>query len=161
MVLLQSLSDSAWEIRIKATDLSNRVLETASRGVWPAKSAREIPLPHLKIYILKGIRQHDGKIKARQELRSVIEFFRLNSKDASYPFNYRFDLIFCRNVLIYFDPKTRRQVVARLLSYLRPDGYLFLGHAEGIPQACAPVKMIIPTVYQLVEGWDGTDAISR
>lgn len=162
MVLQQAFPDgSGWDITIKATDLSNRVLEIASRGEWPAESADEIPRFYLQRFMLRGVRQHAGKIRARSEIRSMIEFFRLNLKAASYPFTQKFDLIFCRNVLIYFDPQTRLEVLGRLLNHLRPGGYLFLGHAESIPPASMPTRMVIPTVYQFGEHSDGSDAVSR
>lgn len=162
MLLHHSLSFSpGWDINIKATDLSNRVLETASQGVWPAESASEIPRVYSQKFLLRGVRKHAGHIKARPEIRSMIDFSRLNLKDAAYPFTYKFDLIFCRNVLIYFDPRTRQEVLGRLLGYLRPGGYLFVGHAESIPPALAPIKMVIPTVYQLEGRWDGSHAVSQ
>ncbi len=90
-------------------------------------------------------------MKAGDELRSVIEFRRLNLNDEDYPLGGRFDLIFCRNVLIYFSAESRMRVMRRLLSRLQPTGYLFVGHAEtlgGMPE----VRGVIPTVYRLRQG---------
>jgi len=140
-----------WDIQIMATDLSTRVLDTAARGIYPAEAACEIPREYLKAFMLKGLRDQADKIKVAPEIQSVVRFFHLNLKDPSYPFSDKFDLIFCRNVLIYFDLHSRKEILSRLMNYLRPGGYLFLGHAEGLPATCVPMRIVIPTVYQLNE----------
>ena len=87
-------------------------------------------------------------MKAGDELRDIIEFRRLNLNDEDYSLGGRFDLIFCRNVLIYFSVESRMRVVRRLLSLLRPTGYLFVGHAESLG-GMSEVRGVMPTIYRL------------
>lgn len=138
---------SGWEIEIIATDLSTRALEIACAGIWPIEKAVEIPVPYLKNFMLKGFADQAGKMKAGPEISSLIRFFRVNLNEPAYPFEGKFDLIFCRNVLIYFDFPGRERVVSRLASFLSPHGYLFLGHAESLHTMSGSLKTVIATVY--------------
>ena len=146
MTLLHHLP--GWAVEILATDLSTRVLDVARAGMWSVDKAKEIPSPYLKRYMLKGRRGQQNKMKAGVEIRSVIEFRRLNLNDEDYPLRGRFDLIFCRNVMIYFSAESRMRVIRRLLGRLEPWGYFFVGHAESLG-GVAGVHNAIPTVYSL------------
>jgi chemotaxis protein methyltransferase CheR len=128
MTLLHHLP--GWRLEILATDLSSRILEQARAAVWRIDKAREIPEPYLKAFMLRGIGDKQGTMKAGAELRRVVQFAHANLHQDPLPVEGRFDLILCRNVLIYFTPATRGQVVRRLLRHLDPSGHLFLGHAE-------------------------------
>jgi len=145
MILLDRFP--GWEIEIVATDLSTRALEIARTGIWPAAKVDEIPLSYRKAFMLKGFADQAGKIKAGPEIRSVVRFFRMNLNEPAYPLTGKFEMIFCRNVLIYFDQRGREKVVRRLASFLSPDGYLFLGHAESLHAMSDRLRSIIPTVY--------------
>ena len=145
MVLLDYFP--GWEIEITATDLSTRALEIARTGIWAAAKADEIPSSYLKAFMLKGFADQAGKMKAGPEIRSMIRFFRMNLNEPAYPLTGKFEMIFCRNVLIYFDQRGRERVVRRLASFLSPDGYLFLGHAESLHSMSDRLRSIIPTVY--------------
>ncbi len=138
---------AGWGIEIRGTDLSTRVLERARTGVWPLEEAAEIPDKYLRAYMLRGTGPHGGTMKAGPQIRSVLQFDRLNLHDAIYPALGSFDLIFCRNVLMYFSAEAKRQVVARLLKHLLPTAYLFVGHAETLNGVSRGVRTIIPTVY--------------
>jgi len=144
--------ERGWEIEILATDLSTRVLNLAEKAIWPIEKSREIPAAYLKRFMLKGKRSQQGKMKAGSQIRSVVRFHRLNLNDESYPLTGRFNLVFCRNVLIYFDAESRFRVVHRLVDYLAPKaGYIFLGHAESLSRVTDRVRSVIPTVYTLVD----------
>jgi chemotaxis protein methyltransferase CheR len=130
-----------------ATDLSTRALGIARTGIWPAAKAEEIPSPYLKEFMLKGFADQAGKIKAGTAIRSIIQFFRLNLNEPTYSLAGKFDLIFCRNVLIYFDLRSREQVVRRLINFLSPDGYFFLGHAESLHSMSDCLRTVVPTIY--------------
>lgn len=148
MVLLDRFpAASGWEIEIIATDLSTRALEIARTGIWPAAKVDEIPSYYLKAFMLKGFADQAGKMKAGPEIRSIVRFFRMNLNEPAYPLTGKFEMIFCRNVLIYFDQRGRERVVRRLASFLSPDGYLFLGHAESLHAMSDRLRSIIPTVY--------------
>jgi chemotaxis protein methyltransferase CheR len=149
MVLLKHLPPSAgWEIDILATDLSTRVLERARAGLWPIEKAEAIPSEYRRAYMLRGIREHEGSMKAGPELRAVVHFAQLNLRRDNYPAPHNCDLIFCRNVLIYFDQPTRAHITGQLRSHLQPGGYLFLGHAETLQIAGhGDLLVVMPTVY--------------
>ncbi|MGH7888341.1 MAG: CheR family methyltransferase [Candidatus Binatia bacterium] len=140
---------SGWELKILATDLSTRILDKAQAAVWPIVKAQEIPEKFLPQYMLRGTGSQDGKMKAGAEIRSLIQFERLNLNDQRYPLIGRFDAIFCRNVLIYFDNPSRTRVIERLIDRLAPDGYLFVGHAESLSGITDRARQVMPTVYRL------------
>lgn len=147
MLLVDRLSASqGWSVEILATDLSRRVLNLAEEGVWDAAKCGDIPLPYMRAYMLKGLGENQGKMKAAPSIR-VIRFLRLNLNDSIYPGLGTFDLIFCRNVLIYFDTESRRRVVGQLLRHLAPHAYLFVGHAESLNSVSPSLQCVIPTVY--------------
>ena len=147
MALLGSLSE--WDVSIAASDLSSRALEVAIGGVWPIEKASSIPESWLKRFMLRGRGSQQGKMKAGQEIRSVITFFRMNLNDDEYPVGSGFDLILCRNVLIYFDADSRRRVIERLIDRLAPGAVLFIGHAETLHGVTSRVRSVAPTIYQL------------
>jgi chemotaxis protein methyltransferase CheR len=144
MTLSAGMPDCA--IEILATDLSTKVLERAASGLFPIERAAEIPSNYRKAFMLRGSGQHESKMAARPELSALIRFGRLNLNHERYPFVGRFDLVFCRNVLIYFDAPSKRRVIDRLLDRLEPNGYLFLGHSESLGN-CERVRSVGPTVY--------------
>jgi len=127
MILWNYFPPSAgWEIEILATDISNRALERARQAIWPIEKAKNIPEVYLKRFMLKGTGAQSGKMKAGAEIRSVIRFERLNLNDKVYPVTSLFDIILCRNVLIYFDDAHRARVADRLLEHLAPGGFFFI-----------------------------------
>jgi chemotaxis protein methyltransferase CheR len=137
-----------WSIEILASDLSTKVLERASSGVWPVERAAQIPIHYRKTFMLRGSGPQEGRMAARPELTALIRFVRVNLHHDSYPVSGRFDLIFCRNVLIYFDAPSKARVIDRLLDRLEPHGYLFLGHAESLNNH-ERAHAAGPTVYGL------------
>lgn len=149
MVLHSRLAAAGWSVRILATDLSTRVLGRAAAAEWPVSQAEQIPARYLRRYMLKGRASREGVMKAGPELRSLVEFARVNLNDEVYPVAGKFDLIFCRNVLIYFDPAGKRRVADRLLSHLLPGGWFFLGHAESGGGWRKDLVTVRPTVCRL------------
>lgn len=148
MVLLQHLPPSeGWSIEVLASDLSTKALERAREAVWPIERADDIPDRYLKRFMLKGIGSQAGRMAAGPEVRSVVRFQRVNLNDERYVVSGRFDLIFCRNVLIYFDQQSKTRVVDRLLAHLDSHGYLFVGHAESLTSLTDRVRSVIPTVF--------------
>lgn len=140
-------AESGWNIEILASDLSTKVLATAREGVWPIQRMAEIPPAYLRAYMLRGVRSEEGKIRAQPNIRSLIEFRRMNLNDEQYPVDGPFDLIFCRNVLIYFNRETKAAVVSRLARHLSPSGLLFLGHSETLHGAAQALRHAGPTAY--------------
>jgi chemotaxis protein methyltransferase CheR len=138
---------SGFEIEILATDLSTRALDRARAATWPIAKAREIPAADLRSFMLRGVGSQAGQMRAGPEIRGLVRFARLNLNDSSWPGLGTFDLVFCRNVLIYFAPATKEQVVGRLLRHVGPAGLLFLGHAESLSGMSHSVRSVLPTVY--------------
>ena len=138
---------SGWEIDIVATDLSTRVLDRAQAALWTIDKAKEIPGAYLKAFMLRGSGPEEGRMKAGPLVRSRVRFHRLNLNAEPFTFAGRFDLVFCRNVLIYFDAASKARVVGRLLDRLDPQGYLLLGHAETVTGLSARTRSVGPTVY--------------
>lgn len=148
MILLDHLpSARGWDIEIIATDLSSRAIESAQRAMWPIARAKEIPDRYLKRFMLRGTGSQAASMKAGPEIRSIVRFQNLNLNDEHYAVEGIFDLIFCRNVLIYFDAASRARVIHQLLNHLTLAGYLFVGHAESLNGVCERLRHVIPTVY--------------
>jgi chemotaxis protein methyltransferase CheR len=150
MSLLQAFPRGlGWSIDILATDLSTRALDQARRAVWPIAKSGEIPTPFLKRFMLRGTGGEEGRMKVGPELEPLVRFARLNLNDEAYPRLGEFDLVFCRNVLIYFDAAAKARVLERLAGHLAPDGLLFLGHAESAGAASGLLRTVMPSVYAL------------
>jgi chemotaxis protein methyltransferase CheR len=147
MVLLSAFP-AGWDLEIVASDLSTKVLDRASAGLWPLEKSKEIPDSHLKAFMLRGFGAQEGLMKAGPDIRALIKFTRVNLVGESWPGGPPFDLIFCRNVLIYFERQAKITVVERLLERLDPRGFLFLGHAESLGGFTVKARAVLPTVYQ-------------
>lgn len=143
MSLADVLGD-AWEIT--ASDLSTRVLAQARSAQYPLERAEQIPRPQLVRYCLKGIGRQEGTFRVGPALRKRVRFLQVNLINAL-PELGSFDLIFLRNVLIYFDAETKAQVVRRLCGALRPGGHFFCGHAESLHGMDVPLSAVQPAVY--------------
>jgi chemotaxis protein methyltransferase CheR len=148
MVLLQHLPPSeGWRIDILASDLSTRILERARAAVYPVDRSAEIPGPLFETFMRRGTGRHDGLMEVGPLARSVVQFECLNLCRDAYPAGAPFDLIFCRNVLIYFDAPTRASVVKRLLGRLDQRGLIFLGHAETLAGMGHGLRAVAPMAY--------------
>jgi chemotaxis protein methyltransferase CheR len=141
-------SREGWQIDILASDLSTRVLARAREAEWPIAKANEIPPCYLKAFMLKGTGPREGTMKASPALREVIRFERINLNEERYPVKGRFDLIFCRNVLIYFSAAAKKRVIERLLDHVAPGGYFAVGHAETLYGLTTRAHAVVPTIYR-------------
>lgn len=133
---------------IFASDISTTMLEKAALAIYPADKAECIPHETKKRYLLKSRDLEKPTVRVVPLLRSKVRFERINLMDTILPVNETFDIIFCRNVLIYFDRKTQLEVVSKLISHLAVGGYLFIGHSESLHQADLPLFQEKPTVYR-------------
>jgi len=145
MVLADSLAVASWEV--VGTDISSRVLQAAARGLYPMERARHVPQAYLRRFCLKGFGDHAGTLLIDRNLRSRVQFRHANL-NAPLPELGRFDVIFLRNVMIYFNDETKRRVVERVLAQLRPGGHFIIGHSESLNGINETVAMIEPSVYQ-------------
>jgi chemotaxis protein methyltransferase CheR len=146
MVLVDSLP--GWDIQIVGTDLSSRVLERAQAATWSIEKSGDIPPGYLKRFMLRGTGGQHGKMKAGPEIRNVVSFQRFNLNDEHWgpPADAHFDLVFCRNVLMYFEPRRRERVLRNILKRLPKHGCLFLGDAEGLT-GFDGIRLVAPGVY--------------
>ncbi|MGQ9485446.1 MAG: CheR family methyltransferase [Desulfosoma sp.] len=137
-----------WDFRLLATDISTRVLQSAVTGVYEPSKLVNVPVP-LRQRFFEPIRNGASPktYRVRNELRKYIVFRRLNLME-SFPFSGPFDVIFCRNVMIYFDKKTQESLIQKLSAYLHHGGYLFVGHSESLTGLHHPLKYIKPAVYK-------------
>ncbi len=140
--------DPGYSYSILATDLSTDVLDVARRGIYAAEMMEPVPAALRRKYVRDAKDRHASLCRVAPALRSRVGFARLNLMDKAYPIGRDMDLIFCRNVLIYFDKATQQAVLQKLLSHLRPGGYLFLGHSESIAGMGLPVHQAANTIFQ-------------
>jgi chemotaxis protein methyltransferase CheR len=145
MLLADVLGDAPWEL--VASDLSTRVLEKARAGVYPMERAEDIPKHYLTRFCLKGTGGQDGKFLIARELRSRVQYRQVNLNE-TLPKMGEFDVIFLRNVMIYFDMETKRQVVGRMIPLLAPGGHLIIGHSESLNGVTDDLKVVVPSVYR-------------
>jgi len=144
----RSLS-SGWRIRIAASDIDTAVLAKATRAVYTGQDLESIDPDLWKKYLLRGTGPADGQIKVKKEVRSLVEFHRINLMDSLWPLREPFDAIFFRNALIYFRQETQDSFLRRMARLLKPGGYLFLGHSEHIPWLNDVFQPLQKTVYRL------------
>lgn len=147
MLLAEELpAEDGWDVRILATDISTRVLDLARRGSYPASRVQSVPPPLRQRHLLP---QRTGAAEGyvvSESLRRMVRFRHLNLMD-TWPFSGPFDLIFCRNVMIYFDKPTQEALVNRYFQVLRPGGLLFTGHSESLTGVNHRFRYVEPTIY--------------
>lgn len=136
------------QFHIIATDIDTKVLQTAQNGIYPIEAVQVFDVSLLKKYFLKGKEQYDGYAKVKNFLKEKISFQYLNLLDESFNLKGKFDIIFCRNVMIYFDKDVQAKVLQKFYDYLPKGGYLFLGYAEAIVNANLPFHYVAHSVYQ-------------
>jgi chemotaxis protein methyltransferase CheR len=145
MILAEHSPTKNWEI--VGTDICTQVLERARNGKYPMPRAKNIPRSYLTSYCLKGIGSQEGTFVVGKELRERVSFIHANLKGDLSKLG-SFDVIFLRNVLIYFDIPTKQQVVDRLVCHLKPGGFLVIGHSESLNGITNAVSMVVPSVYR-------------
>ncbi len=147
MVLAERLGiDASWTVT--GSDISRRALAVAEQGLYWQERTRGLPSGYLKKYCMKGVGENEGSFLIAPELRRHTRFMQVNL-NANLPKVGKFNVIFLRNVMIYFDADTKRQVVERLALQLQPRGYLIIGHAESLNGITDRVKLVQPTIYRL------------
>jgi chemotaxis protein methyltransferase CheR len=146
MIMREAL-DSKADAKLLATDISTKVLEQAQKGIYEDKHVEKIPPPLLKKYFTMRGGENQGKWEVRDTLKQLITFGRLNLSVFPYPLKGPLDVIFCRNVMIYFDNDMRSRVLANMYQLLKPGGYLMVGHAESLTGLVSEFKGVRPSVY--------------
>jgi chemotaxis protein methyltransferase CheR len=148
IVLSEFAAEHGLDWRLVATDISTNVLARAQRAVYAESAIAGLPAPLRRKYFLRSRQRDRSLVRVKPFLRQTVGFGRLNLLDRHYEVPRHLDVVFCRNVFIYFDRATQRQVLLRFLECLRPDGYIFLGHSETINGLSLPLVQVAPTIYQ-------------
>ena len=144
---LEALGVNA-SFKLTASDIDSRVLATAAQGVYRLDSVKGLSPERLQKFFLKGKGGNAGMVRAKPELRRVIDFMSVNLIRDDWPFKEPFDVVFCRNVMIYFDAPTQRRVLERIHRVLKPGGMLFVGHAENFSESKDLFTLRGKTVYE-------------
>jgi len=138
---------SRWDIGILATDISSKVLEEARAGIYSMENVGRLPEGLLKKYF---VADKDGAFAVKERIAGMVSFKRLNLMNEDFPFKGKFQVIFCRNVMIYFDKETRESLVERLARFQPEGGYLFIGHSESLGRGNSLYRYIKPAIYRRV-----------
>jgi chemotaxis protein methyltransferase CheR len=144
MLMTDILGTAPWQVI--GTDLSTSVVESARRALYPMERARMVPPDYLRRFCLKGQGPHDGQLLIAKNVRDRVKFMPANLMQ-TLPKLPMFDVIFLRNVLIYFDNDAKAQIVRRVLTQLKPDGVLYTGHAESLSTLKLPVRTIATAIH--------------
>ncbi len=149
MTLHDAISDlSRWDIKILASDISTRVLAKAASGIYEEERVSQLPQDVVRRFFLKGRGEQSGKLKVRPSVAQLVNFRRINLMDQAFPIRSPLDVVFCRNVMIYFDRPTQAALMEKFHRYLKPGGYLFIGHSESLQWIDHPFTYLKPTIYQ-------------
>ncbi|MBF0567207.1 MAG: protein-glutamate O-methyltransferase, partial [Nitrospirae bacterium] len=138
-----------FNIDIIATDISTRVLEAAKNAIYDFEKIEPVPTLMKKKYLLRSKDKNKNLVRIVPELRSLVKFRRINFMEGDFGFREALDIIFCRNVVIYFDKATQERLLNRFAKYLNPAGYLFMGHSETLSGLNVPFSQVAPTIYKL------------
>ncbi len=140
--------NTGWDVKILATDISTRILQKAINGIYRKELLNDIPPGTISAHFSSVLYENTNCYKVKNHLRDIITFRRFNLMTHEFPFKNPFDFIFCRNVMIYFDPETQKKLVSKFYDCLTKNGYLFIGHSETLSKNNNGFKYIQPAVYQ-------------
>ncbi len=139
---------NGWPWHIEATDISHRVLDKARAAIYRDECVNRLPKATIQNHFQRGFGPQDGNFRVKAALRDRVTFHQLNLLEGEPPFREPFHVIFCRNVMIYFDRPTQEELVNKLTRHLVPGGYLFVGHAESLTAIRHPLQSVRPAVYR-------------
>lgn len=138
----------SWDIKMLATDISIEMLEKAIRAVYDEEKIKTVPKSMIRKYFVKGTNDQEGLYRVRQEISKLPQFKRFNLMTRNFPFKHKFDFIFCRNVMIYFDKPTQEVLISKFYNALIKGGYLLIGHSESLTGIQHQFKYVLPTIYR-------------
>ena len=133
---------------LMASDIDSKVLSTAANGVYRADALKGVSTSQAQAYFLRGKGANEGMVRVKPELTRMVEFLMVNLIKDDWPFKEPFDVVFCRNVMIYFDAETQRRVLERIFRVMKPGGLLFVGHAENFSDSRDLFVLKGKTVYE-------------
>jgi chemotaxis protein methyltransferase CheR len=149
-IVLQEFKEKnpGFDYHILATDISTQVLQQGANAVYKEDKIAIVPNHLKKKYFLRSKNRELSQVRVIKNLRDKVSFQRLNFMDTTYHINDSFDIIFCRNALIYFERPNQENVINKLAGKLKPDGFFFLGHSESITNMDVPLKSVKPTIFR-------------
>lgn len=149
-IVLEEFSETVpkFSYSLLATDISTYVLESAKKAVYSESRIQPVPQNLRKKYFLKSREREKNLVRIKPYLRRKVAFSRLNLMQQTFPLRHPFEIIFCRNVIIYFDRERQLALLERLYRHLVPGGYLFVGHSETLTGTNIPFETVVPTVYR-------------
>ena len=150
ITLAETLGSRASSCQVVATDIDTQCLTKARAGVYPFERVSKMDEARLKRFFLRGKGSNSGHVKVRPEIQEMVRFETLNLLAADWPLSERFDAIFCRNVMIYFDKPTQSRILQRFVPLLKPNGLLFAGHSENFTYISRNFRLRGQTVYDCV-----------
>jgi chemotaxis protein methyltransferase CheR len=136
-------------VEIYATDIDTNVLSTANSGVYPIDRIKKMDETRVRKFFEKGTGKHDGLVRLKKNVRELIHFNQLNLLDNQWPFHEAFDVIFCRNVMIYFDKPTQSKIIEKFITLMHEDSLLLAGHSENFLYVSNQLQLLGKTVYKL------------
>ncbi len=145
----EAFNNSNPPVEIIATDIDTNVLNTAAAGIYPIDRISKMSDARVQRFFEKGKGSHQGMVRVKKSLRDLIRFHQLNLLDGQWPFNDGFDVIFCRNVMIYFDKPTQSKIIEKFTELMRDDCLLFAGHSENFLYVSDHLQLLGKTVYKL------------
>jgi chemotaxis protein methyltransferase CheR len=157
MTLCEALGTMAAQSHVIATDIDTNVLNAAASGIYSIDRLDKMAPERAKRFFLRGRGEQDGLVRVRPELRQMVTFKQLNLLSGDWPISGPFDVVFCRNVMIYFDKPTQSRILSRFVPLMKPDALLFAGHSENFLYVSDAFKLRGKTVYEL----DPTHAAGR
>ncbi len=146
-IVLKEAVPNGWDARVLATDLDTTVVETAQRGVYSIERLKGVTESRKKSWFLKGTGDREGFVKVKPELQKIIDFGQINLMN-EWPIRDKIDVIFCRNVVIYFDKPTQSKLFNRYADLLADEGHLFIGHSESLYKVCDRFELLGQTIYR-------------
>ncbi len=150
MVVAEAFGSFKTPVKIIASDIDSKVLQKAQAGIYPLASIAKISSHRQKQFFHKGKGANDGKVKVVDELRRMVQFKKLNLTDATWDVKGPLDVIFCRNVMIYFDKPTQLKVLQKMVGMLKPTGLYMAGHSENFNMCTNLVRPVGKTIYRPV-----------
>jgi chemotaxis protein methyltransferase CheR len=148
ITLAESLGAAAWPWHIEATDISHRILAKARAAIYPEAAIAKIAPPLVRAHFQRGVGPQEGNFRVKPALQAGVTFHQLNLLEGDPPFRDPFQVIFCRNVMIYFDRPTQEELIQRLTRRLVPGGYLLVGHSESLTGIRHSLQMVRPAIYR-------------
>lgn len=150
--LRDTLASPDYQVNVFATDIDTEAVAVARSGVYTSDRVSPLSDAQLKKYFLRGTGSREGMVRVKQTIRNMVEFDVLNLLDSVWPLDARFDAIFCRNMLIYFDKKAQTELLERFARVMKPGGMLFAGHSENLTYLTSAWRLKGQTVYEVNPG---------